>query len=206
MRRTKHSQPESNADTGVVDQFLVERCLAGDDRAWATLIERYKRLVYHFPVQAKLEPDDCDEVFQETFLALYKQLANLTRLDDLSFWLSRVAQRITWRTVKAKSTLMEGHLEAFESQSESDIQEKELIRQVQEFKIRNAILQMNHTCRVLLVRLFYESDDTDYQGLADQLGIAMGSVGPTRSRCLVKLKKILARMGIDEKNVSSWLK
>lgn len=199
----KHGDDHLAVDT---DQVLVEQCLNGDQLAWETLVRKYKRLVYHFPSQARLSSDLCDDVFQETFLALYHQLDSIENKADLSFWLSRVAQRLTWKCVTQHKT---HHEELIESQPLADEMapvDQDLIVAVQQYKIRKAIAQMPFQCRKLLLGLFYNPEEADYRQLAQEMGIAMGSIGPTRNRCLLKLKRILARMGIDEKNVSSWLR
>ncbi len=186
------------------DRLLVAACLDGDELAWSTLVNRYKRLVYHFPNKANLSADECDDVFQETFLALYNQLKSIENKTDLSYWLSKVAQRTTWKLLQFKSRSLDEQLDQQDPADLSQIQDRELLLKLQQFKIRKAVLQLDGKCRILLTRLFYEVDESDYRELAEHLGIAMGSVGPTRNRCLLKLKKILHRMGIDEKNVSTW--
>ncbi len=186
------------------DAYLVKQCLSGNSRAWASLMDRYKRLIYHFPARAGLSSEDCDEVFQETVLAFYKQLDRIERVDDLSYWLSKVAQRNTWKAINRN--LKYAELPAtYDVADPGLIAEEDLELKIQQFKIRRGLNQMNKRCRDLLWSLFFETKDSDYKKIAKELGIAMGSIGPTRNRCLAKLKKILEKMGIDEKNVSKWL-
>ncbi len=186
------------------DAYLVKQCLSGNSRAWACLMNRYKRLIYHFPARAGLSGEDCDEVFQETVLAFYKQLGRIERVDDLSFWFSKVARRNTWKA--ANRNLKYAELPATYDVSDPGlIPEEDLELKIQQFKIRRGLNQMNKRCRDLLWALFFETGESDYKRIAKEMGIAMGSIGPTRNRCLAKFKKILEKMGIDEKNVSKWL-
>jgi len=182
----------------------VNACLGGDETAWRTLVDRYKRLIYHFPVKASLPPEECDEVFQETLLALYRCLDRIQQVDDLSYWISRVAQRNVWRAVHRAKQGLELAPE-YDVPDPDAIPQKQLELTVQQFKVRQALGSLNDKCRRLLTELFYLSDENNYKQISAKLGIAVGSIGPTRNRCLAKFRKALEKVGITEKNVSSWL-
>ena len=167
-------------------------------------MNRYKRLIYHFPTSERLAPEDCDDVFQETLTALYRQLDKITQVDDLPYWISKVAQRQTWRAVNRRLKYSE-LTETYDVEDPDAIPEQELELKVQQSKVRQGLAQLNDKCRILLTRLFMDVGDSDYKKISEELGIAMGSIGPTRNRCLVKFKKILWKLGITEKNVSKWL-
>jgi len=171
--------------------------------AWECLVMRYKRLVYHFPNQAGLAPEDCDEVFQDTFLALYNQLDRIQRTDDLSGWISRVAARRTWRAVHMRRKSESERLpEGYEVDDPNLIADEVMQLKLQQYRVRLALTKLDQKCAKLLHRLFYEVDDEGYKAIAKDLGIAVGSIGPTRNRCLTKFKRILAQFGINEKTVS----
>lgn len=185
------------------DQVLVQRCLAGDGVAWDCLIQRYKRLVYHFAVEASLSQEDCDEVFQETFLALYRQLDQIQNVDHLSYWISRVAQRNTWRAVhKTRKWTTEETPALYDVEDPNQIADAHLELKLQQAAVRRALTRMEEPCRTLLTLLFYAGPEKDYRHVAEDTGLAIGSIGPTRNRCLLKFKKLLAGMGIDKKTVS----
>ena len=189
------------------DQKLVELCRKGQSPAWDILVDRYKRLVYHFPVDAGLSREDCEEVFQETFLAAYQAMDKLSDVQHLGRWLAVVAQRTTWKWINNNRKRPES---AFgENQDPSSDEEKpdtELEIKIQQDLIRKALAHLNQRCRKLLHLLFYQFESKDYDKVAKEAGIARGSIGPIRQRCLVKFKDRLSRLGIDEKNVSRWLK
>lgn len=186
------------------DEYLVKQCQQGNERAWASLVHRYKRLIYHFPSQARLSSEDCDEVFQDTLMAFYRQLDRIEKTTDLSHWLAKVAQRSTWKVVNRNLKYLELS-EHYDVPDPDQIPAEDLQTKVLQFKIRSAMKALNQKCYELLNALFYKADESEYKSIADKLGIAVGSIGPTRNRCLAKFKKILAKWGIDEKNVSSWL-
>ncbi len=186
------------------DRYLVECCLKGDEMAWYGLVQRYKKLIYHFPASATLSAPDREEVFQETLLALYQNLEKIQQVEDLSYWISRVARRLTWRQMNQDKAYAELPGE-FEIEDQRPHADDHLVLALQQFKIRQAMARLDEKCRELLTMLFYETDESSYKRITGKLGLAMGSVGPTRNRCLAKLKKILKKLGVDEKNVSKWL-
>lgn len=186
------------------DEYLVNQCIKGNSRAWACLVKRYRRLIYHFPSKAGLSSEDCDEVFQETLLSFYKQLDRITNLENLSFWISKVAQRSTWKAVN-RNLKYADLSDNYDVADPSQIPEGDLELKHQQMKMRLALSELNEKCRQLLIALFYESDENDYKKISEELGIAMGSIGPTRNRCLAKFKKILEKHGISEENVSNWV-
>ncbi|WP_449222353.1 RNA polymerase sigma factor [Sulfidibacter corallicola] len=188
------------------DRELIQRCLEGDQPAWNALVNRYKRLVYHFPSDARLRAEDCDEVFQETFMAIYKQLDKLLEVDELSRWIATVAQRITWKTANRRRGQMDYEVpQEYDVIDPDDIAPRQMELKVQQAMVRQSLAMLNTKCRKLLYLLFYEHDSSDYQAISKQAGIPHGSIGPTRKRCLVKFKDLLKKRGINEKNVSDWL-
>jgi len=184
----------------------VRLCLDGQETAWECLVTRYQRLVYHFPNDARLSPEDCDEVFQETFMSLYRQLEKLLEVEAMDQWIATIAKRITWKTVnRNRRHPNEGLIEPYDVEDPDLIPEDLVARKVAQARIRTALNSLQERCRVLLGLLFYEYDSADYDRVAEKAGIARGSIGPIRQRCLLKLKKVLEGMGIDEKLVSEWL-
>jgi RNA polymerase sigma factor (sigma-70 family) len=188
------------------DRKLIEWCLKGRSPAWEALIQRYKRLVYHFPNQAGLKPDDCDEVFQEVFLAVHKNLEKLLEVDLLDQWIATVAKRSTWRVVHRSRRSLDDELpEDYDVEDPDLIPEDRVQLKIQQSRVRRALEELDGRCKKLLYLLFYAYDSADYDAIAADMGMARGSVGPNRNRCLIKFKKILARWGIDQKSVSRWL-
>ena len=187
------------------DRQLVELCIKGHSAAWQVLVNRYKRLVYHFPNAAGLHREDCDEIFQETFLAFHRNLEKLLQVDELGHWVATVAQRITWKTLHRNRRRREDELpEAYEVEDPSQLPLQEVEVRLQQSKVRYALKLLNRRCQKLLGLLFYKYESSDYDRIAEEAGIARGSIGPIRQRCLAKFKEKLAGLGINQKNVSRW--
>ncbi len=188
------------------DQKLIDLCIKGHSPAWDCLVHRYKNLVYHFPNDAGLTSEDADEVFQDTFMSLYKSLERLPQVEVLDQWIATIAKRTTWKMVNRRRRSPEEEINpTYDVEDPDDIPERQMEIKRQQHQIRMGLSQLNDKCKNLIILLFYKYDSTDYDKVAAELGIARGSIGPIRSRCLVKFKKILAGMGITEKSVSRWL-
>ncbi len=74
------------------DQELLDRCEAGDEEAWKTLVARYERLVYAIPHRYGLDEDAAKDIFQEVFTILVRQLPTLRRRTGLPKWLISTAR------------------------------------------------------------------------------------------------------------------
>ncbi|MBK8051165.1 MAG: hypothetical protein IPK16_31130 [Anaerolineales bacterium] len=85
-------------DTGT----LVNRCLSGDAKAWALLVERYARLVHAIALRHGLTATEVDDVGQEVFLALAQQLHTVADPERLPGWLATTTRRISWRTMQRR--------------------------------------------------------------------------------------------------------
>ncbi len=182
------------------DTELVARCLDKDAEAWETLIRRYQRLIISVALKSGLSQDDALDVFQSICLILIQKLQTLKSQDKLSSWLIVVTKHESWKVKQrgGKTDLLDE--EEWERVAEMDdptrskpddqvlaIQQQHLIRRAEEF--------LSPQCRKLLALLFSESDSTSYAEIGQEMGIPVASIGPTRGRCLSKLKEILQQLG-----------
>lgn len=181
------------------DSDLVAACLAGDAAAWETLVARYQRLVYSIPMKARLSADDAADIFQSVWLKLYEKLASLRDHEKLSSWLITTTTREVWRLSarnrrdSAPATADEDNrsdpLEQIAATAPLADAERETLEQQQ--LVREALESLPDRCRNLLTMLFYEKDELSYAEIARRMAMPVPSVGPTRARCLEKMKKLL---------------
>lgn len=171
----------------MTDPQLVEACLGGSEGAWAVLVDRYSRLVYSIPARHRLPEDLCDDVFQSVWAIAVRHLSGLRDAQSLAAWLIRTTQRETWRVAKAARA--GGPSRDAEDVVWSDPGEAELLEARQE--MRGALEELDERCRQVLLAVFRE-DRPNYDLVAEQLGMPRGSIGPTRGRCLNKLRTLLA--------------
>ncbi|MCA9753847.1 MAG: sigma-70 family RNA polymerase sigma factor [Gemmatimonadetes bacterium] len=172
------------------DQELVARCARGDDRAWRELVDRYRRLIYTIPYRMGLDPDEADDVFQITFTRLAERIDRLERPDRVRAWLVTTARRLSLGLV-AKRTPDDSEeiLARIEDPGESP--SDEVARLEDEQLVRQALLQLGARCAELLSLLYFPQASgapATYEEVSARLDMPIGSIGPTRMRCLKKLR------------------
>jgi RNA polymerase sigma factor (sigma-70 family) len=192
-----------------LDALLVARCLAGESRAWDALVRRHERLVYAVARSYRLDNEDLGDVFQEVFAALVRGLPRLRDTRTLVRWLSSTTDRV------ARRLALKRRRELALSQSEPAEVERltapgppvgaDLEALEQRALVRLALERLAPRCRELLGAL-YTWDDTPpaYADVARRLGMPVGSLGPTRARCLERLRAALAALegGADDARIS----
>ena len=180
------------------DRELIAACLAGDSSAWELLVARYQRLVYSIPLKARLSADDAADIFQSVWLKLYEKLDRLRDHEKLSSWLITTTTREVWRVAArnrrdaaptSEDDESQNPLEQIAATAPLADAEREMLEQQQ--LVREALDALPDRCRSLLTMLFYEKDELSYAEIARRMDMPVPSVGPTRARCLEKMKKLL---------------
>ena len=173
---------------------LLERSRRGDADAWGTLVERLQALVYSVPRRYRLGEDDAADVFAVTFAALHRNLDRIESGRALPRWLATTAARESLRLRRlAERTTSEVALDEIVAGEDADA-EREAVRADDAHRVRTAMARMASRCRDLLSAL-YSDDDAAYVDVAARLGIPVGAIGPTRARCLEKLRKSMEAEG-----------
>jgi RNA polymerase sigma factor (sigma-70 family) len=180
------------------DKELIAACLDGNRDAWETLIVRYQRLIYSIPLKTRLSPDDAADVFQSVCLKLMENLSSLRDHEKIVSWLITTTTRECWRMsarkrrdISSESPDDEGSDRVTEIPDHSPLADEQIVALEQQLIVRQALAQLPERCGKLLRMLFYRKDDLSYADIARQIKIPVSSIGPTRARCLDKLKKIL---------------
>lgn len=180
------------------DCELVARCLSGDQSAWEALVTRYQRLVYSIPIKARLPPEDAADIFQSVCLKLYEKLSTLREHERISSWLITTTNRETWRTAArsrrdtAESLPVDDEIDVSTVVPDTrpladDLRIALDLRQA----VRQAVDALPGRCREILSLLFYQSEELSYADVARLMQMPVSSVGPTRARCLKKLRVLL---------------
>jgi RNA polymerase sigma factor (sigma-70 family) len=178
------------------DPELVALCLAGDAQAWEALIVRYRRLIYSIPVKFSFTSADAADVFQAVSLKLIENLHRLKDETKVSSWLITTTTRqcILVRAQRRRETVTE---EEFEEPADSNVNVEEIqIRSQEQQTIREAVEKLPERCRRLLQLLYFETRSPSYEEIAESMKMPVPSIGPTRARCLEKLRTVLRRHGI----------
>jgi RNA polymerase sigma factor (sigma-70 family) len=183
-------------ETAAEDERLVQECLGGDERAWNTLIDKYKRLIYSVPVKYGFSPDDAGDIFQNVCIDLFTNLSKLRKIESLRSWLITVATHKCFHWKKQQKNDVE--LDAMEQEMAEELAAAPVVvmQEVQEEQaVRDAIDRLTPRCAELVKLLFYEQPPVPYTEVAQKLGLATGSIGFIRGRCLTRLQKILGELG-----------
>jgi len=167
-----------------IDQILLERCSAGDQDAWRTVVKRYERLVYAIPLREGLSKEQAANVAQETFTTLFTKLDAIRDPARLPSWLMTVARRESWRRRNNAMLLV--------SEVDEIAADDDFVEQYSESAaIYSAVQSLGNPCRELIFGLFLDPAEPEYAALAEGLGRPVGSIGPLRGRCLTRLRVIL---------------
>ena len=181
------------------DGELCARCADGDELAWETLVHRYQRLVYAVPLHAGIQGEDAEEIFQMTFVKLAERVGQLRERERVRAWVVTTARRLTIDRIRSRRTRpqVDDPEGVFEQLPDGAAAVDEVLSNLeQRHQVRTAVLRLEARCQRIIHLLFYESTDPprSYEDIAAELGMPVGSLGPTRSRCLAKLLVELRRV------------
>ena len=181
------------------DERLVAECRKGNQDAWSGLIEKYKNLIFSVPIKFGLPREDASDIFQAVCLDLLSDLPQLREPRALPKWLMQMSFHKCLRWKKRRLVLFDDPLE-IEGASEASSEElpEEIMYQVQrEQMLRDAVASLAPRCHRMIAMLFFESPARPYQEVAKELGIATGSIGFIRGRCLRMLRQRLQKEGFQ---------
>ncbi len=181
------------------DQFLVEACLAGNERAWSALVGKYKRLIYSIPVRQKFSPADASDIFQSVCLDLLENLPRLRDATKVKSWLITVTVRkcFHFRQERMKSHITLPPEEADGVIDESSDPARISMTVEREQAIREALEKLSPRCAMLIKHLFFDEPQLSYAKIAERIGVSANTIGSTRERCLEKLRVLLEEAGVS---------
>jgi RNA polymerase sigma factor (sigma-70 family) len=181
------------------DKRLVRECVAGNEKAWSVLIEKYKNLIFSIPIKQGLPREDAADVFQRVCMLLMAELPQLRQAEALPMWLIRVTSRecVRWHRQEHPYALRAATELEKTRVADGRPRPEELLQQLkQEQALRDAMAALPPRCRELIQMLFFESPARPYRAVAEALGLAEGSIGFIRGRCLSRLRRELEKKGI----------
>lgn len=180
------------------DARLVKECLAGNEEAWSLLIDKYKALIYSIPVKYQLPPQEAAEVFQATCVELLRRLPDLRQPQALPKWLMQVAHHQCYRWKRQQKRLVSRDADPDFPDPEIPPIAESLVQQTQEEQmLRDAVAALSPQCRRLVELLFFENPARPYSEVAAELGLAVGSIGFTRQKCMDRLRRQLDELGFS---------
>jgi RNA polymerase sigma factor (sigma-70 family) len=181
--------PVMNDDSSV--GALVARVGDGDQEAWNELIERYVPLVWSICVRYQLSRPDIDDVGQSVWLLLVENIGKLRDPAALPGWLATTTKRECLRILRAARRHDHADLPTEEQMPvdpDAATIEQEVIVAERNAALRAAFAELAPNCHQLL-SLLITDPPLSYADISTRLGLPVGSIGPTRARCLGRLRR-----------------
>jgi RNA polymerase sigma factor (sigma-70 family) len=172
---------------------LVRLAAAGDKRAWERLVDQYSRLIWAMTRDFKLQEIDAADVVQATWLRLLEHIGRIEYPERIGSWLATTARHECLRHLAARKRVMlvDDQDAAFTGtvahQPELD---DRLLAEERAQAVRAALATLPTQSQRLL-ELLMADPPASYTEISDRLGVPIGSIGPTRGRCLERLRLIL---------------
>jgi RNA polymerase sigma factor (sigma-70 family) len=170
---------------------LVARVGEGDQEAWNEIIERYAPLVWSICQRHQLSRPDIDDVGQSVWLLLVENIGKLRDPAALPGWLATTTKRECLRILKATRRHDHADLppeEQLPLDPDAATIEQEVILAERNAALRAAFAELAPSCHELLSMLITDPP-LSYEDISTRLGLPVGSIGPTRARCLERLRR-----------------
>jgi RNA polymerase sigma factor (sigma-70 family) len=182
------------ADDGAVDVgLLVRQARGGDLGAWERLVDKFSRLIWAMTRDFRLPESDAADVVQATWLRLLEHIDRIEYPERIGSWLATTARHECLRHLAAGKKVMLMHDDeatlADSASHQPDVDER-LLADERAREVREALTMLPGRWQQLL-ELLMADPPASYTEISDQLGLPVGSIGPTRGRCLDRLRVIL---------------
>jgi RNA polymerase sigma factor (sigma-70 family) len=187
------SLPVDSIDAAGLDATrLVRAAASGDSRAWEGLIERYGRLIWSITRDFKLVEGDAADVFQTTWMRLIEHIDRIAHPDRVGSWLAATARNECLRALAARKRVVLAHEDdPFDGPAEHEPEvDAALLAAERAEVVRDAMTQLPRRWQRLMEMLMADPP-ASYAEISDELGLPVGSIGPTRGRCLARLRVLL---------------
>ena len=167
----------------------VRSAAAGDAAAWSTLIDRYAGLVWAVTRAHGLSVADADDVTQTTWLRLAEHLGRIRDPDRVGLWLAVTARNECLRMLRRarRDIPFDPHADDFAHATVPDV-DVDLLTNERDRQLWVTFQALSALCKVLLLTLMAEPG-LSYADVSRTLGMPVGSIGPTRARCLDRLRR-----------------
>ncbi len=192
LAKTKATMPNKSEY-----QKLIDRCILGDEPAWAELVEKITPAILSVCRVMRLSPDESLDIFGQVCYLLLHHLPNLKSSDKIIGYVSTITRREILRVIRRKQLFDNIDPEITKSISTTRIKSPdELLDESKNLEsLIKAVVELPEKEYKLIWYLFLDEEEPSYEEISQKLNIPVASIGPTRIRSLKKLKKILKRRG-----------
>jgi RNA polymerase sigma factor (sigma-70 family) len=167
---------------------LVVRANAGEAAAWEAIVERFSGLVWATARAHRLAPAEAADVAQTTWLRLVENLDRIQDPERVGAWLATTARRECLRLIRLAGRELPTDDEWTLDRPTREPLDAPLLLRERDHALRRALARIGERCQALL-RLLAAPDPPSYEEIGAALGMPIGAIGPTRARCLEKLRR-----------------
>ena len=169
---------------------LVARVRAADPAAWAELDDRYTNLLWFIARGMRLNQEDAADAVQTTWLRLVERIGTVRQPEAIGSWLATTMRRECLAILRRRSRTPVSEIVA-DVQDEADPLDSALLRREQDSALWRAFRALKPRCQLLL-RVLMAVPPPSYTEVASALDMPVGSIGPTRQRCLASLREVMS--------------
>jgi RNA polymerase sigma factor (sigma-70 family) len=169
---------------------LMERASLGDQDAWNGLVERFERLVWSIIRGFRLDEATTRDVSQTVWLRFVENLGKIRSPEAVGSWLATTARRESIRVSKARRRMVPVEFEYDFEDTSSPSPVERLIDSDEQMEALEAFSQLSDVCQEL-IRLLIADPPLDYETISAMTGRPIGAIGPTRGRCLDRLRRLM---------------
>jgi len=171
---------------------LVRRAVDGDRQAWECLVDQFARLIWSITADFKLVESDAADVAQTTWLRLLEHIDRIEHPDRVGSWLAATARNECLRSLAARKrvVLSDDDIELGSAVAHGPEIDERLLADERAQTVRDALSRLPRRWQRLLEMLMADPP-ASYADISDELELPMGSIGPTRGRCLAQLRVLL---------------
>jgi RNA polymerase sigma factor (sigma-70 family) len=184
---------------------LLRRAEKGDDLAWNTIVERYTSLLWSVARGHRLNAADAADVVQTTWLRLVEHLNAIREPDRLTSWLVTTARRESLRVAGLARREDLGGVDQLTGTLPDDREppvDEGLLLSERDAMLWQCFGQLSERCQVIL-RTLMASPAPSYAQVSAALDVPVGSIGPTRGRCLDRLRELVEPAGLAPTDAES---
>lgn len=181
------------ADAEASDADLVTSASAGDQSAWDALVDRYQSRVWAIARAHRLSTADAEDVFQVTFLRLVTHIGTIRDPNRVGAWLATTARHECLRLLRRAGRSVPSDDDSVLDGADHLMPplDVKLLADERRVALWKALGRLSEQCQRLLRVLMADPEPT-YEEVSKALGMPIGSIGPTRGRCLKHLGRELS--------------
>jgi RNA polymerase sigma factor (sigma-70 family) len=188
MLRRLAPQHTSEGDFAAMELAeLVHAAGEGDQEAWNAIVERFGGLVWATVRAHRLNAVDGAEVVQTTWLRLVEHLDRIRDPERLGGWLAATTRNECLRQIRHSAREVPSEMATFESGDDGSLDQSLLVAE-RDRAFWKAFGALGERCQTLL-RVLMADAEPSYQEVSAALGMPIGAIGPTRQRCLERLRQ-----------------